>query len=114
MVLPKIRIQTIATPIQPRKEAAPAEVVLQVAAQAKAPRLPVPQEARPQAPPQAPPQVTPQAPPKATPKTTPKTTPTARKDQETVATKIEVVVVVVVVVVVAMPNVQKMRSVWVV
>ncbi len=110
MVLPKIRIQTIATPIQPRKEAAPAEVVLQVAAQAKAPRLPVPQEARPQ----APPQVTPQAPPKATPKTTPKTTPTARKDQETVATKIEVVVVVVVVVVVAMPNVQKMRSVWVV
>jgi len=110
LVLPKIRIQTIATPIQPRKEAAPAEVVLQVAAQAKAPRLPVPQEARPQ----APPQVTPQAPPKATPKTTPKTTPTARKDQETVATKIEVVVVVVVVVVVAMPNVQKMRSVWVV
>ena len=110
MVLPKIRIQTIATPIQPRKEAAPAEVVLQVAAQAKAPRLPVPQEARPQ----APPQVTPQAPPKATPKTTPKTTPTARKDQETVATKIEVVVVVVVVVVVAMPNVPKMRSVWVV
>ena len=105
-MLPKIRIQTIATPIQPRKEAAPAEVVLQVAAQAKAPRLPVPQEARPQ----APPQVTPQAPPKAT----PKTTPTARKDQETVATKIEVVVVVVVVVVVAMPNVPKMRSVWVV
>ena len=110
MVLPKIRIQTIATPIQPRKEAAPAEVVLQVAAQAKAPRLPVLQEARPQ----APPQVTPQAPPKATPKTTPKTTTTARKDQETVATKIEVVVVVVVVVVVAMPNVPKMRSVWVV
>ena len=110
MVLPKIRIQTIATPIQPRKEAAPAKVVLQVAAQAKVPRLPVPQEARPQ----APPQVTPQAPPKATPKTTPKTTPTARKDQETVATKIEVVVVVVVVVVVAMPNVPKMRSVWVV